>query len=41
MNSALVGRGEGVSPLVLTGDRLYLRRYWQSQQIVSESIKNV
>ena len=39
MNSTLVGRGEGVSPLVLTGDRLYLRRYWQSQQMVSESIK--
>ena len=38
MNSALVGRGEGVSPLVLAGDRLYLRRYWQSQQMVSQSI---
>lgn len=32
--SATVGSGPGATPLVLDGDRLYLRRYWQYQQIL-------
>jgi exodeoxyribonuclease V alpha subunit len=36
----LVGLGEGVTPLVLdvAGNRLYLRRYWQYQQTVTQVI---
>ncbi len=38
--SALVGLGEGAEPLVFEQihTRLYLRRYWQCQQIVSQTI---
>jgi len=32
--SSLVGGGTGNTPLVLHGNRLYLRRYWHYQQIV-------
>ena len=39
VNSTLVTAGEGESPMVLDGDRLYLRRYWFCQQLVSQSIK--
>jgi exodeoxyribonuclease V alpha subunit len=35
---ALVGNGPGATPLVHAGDRLYLRRYWQYEQSVSEAI---
>jgi exodeoxyribonuclease V alpha subunit len=35
---ALVGEGPGNTPLVLQGDRLYLRRYWQHERTVRESI---
>ncbi|MEI7994558.1 MAG: exodeoxyribonuclease V subunit alpha [Methylococcaceae bacterium] len=35
----LVGLGQGNSPLVLDGNRLYLRRYWQYQQILDKSIQ--
>ncbi len=36
--SSLVGTGQGNTPLVLDGDRLYLRRYWQCQQILNNAI---
>jgi exodeoxyribonuclease V alpha subunit len=39
MTATVVGTGEGSSPLVLYGDRLYLRRYWQCQQIVNQAIQ--
>ncbi|KAA3651799.1 MAG: exodeoxyribonuclease V subunit alpha [Proteobacteria bacterium] len=35
---ALVGHGDGASPLVLVGHRLYLRRYWQYEQAVRQGI---
>jgi exodeoxyribonuclease V alpha subunit len=35
----LVGNGEGNSPLVLIGHRLYLRRYWQYEQNVRGAIE--
>ncbi|WP_218509724.1 exodeoxyribonuclease V subunit alpha [Variovorax sp. dw_308] len=35
---ALVAAGPGATPLVHAGDRLYLRRYWQYEQSVSEAI---
>ncbi|MDM0112040.1 exodeoxyribonuclease V subunit alpha [Variovorax sp. J22R133] len=35
---ALVGSGPGATPLVHAGDRLYLRRYWQYEQSVSQAI---
>lgn len=35
----LVGSGEGNSPLVLTGQRLYLRRYWQYERNVRQAIE--
>jgi exodeoxyribonuclease V alpha subunit len=34
----LVGSGEGDTPLVLTGDRLYLRRYWRFEQAVIAAV---
>ncbi|PXW48381.1 DNA helicase/exodeoxyribonuclease V alpha subunit [Erwinia sp. AG740] len=34
----LVASGEGVTPLVLVGSRLYLRRYWQYEQDVRQAI---
>ncbi|MDD5631663.1 MAG: exodeoxyribonuclease V subunit alpha [Methylococcales bacterium] len=37
--SLLVGLGQGNTPLVLDGNRLYLRRYWQYQQILDKSIQ--
>ncbi|MCQ8115898.1 exodeoxyribonuclease V subunit alpha [Methylomonas rosea] len=36
--SRLVSFGEGVTPLVLTGNRLYLRRYWHYEQIIQACI---
>ena len=38
-NSGLVGSGQGNTPLVLEGNRLYLRRYWQYQQILDKAIQ--
>ncbi len=38
-NSGLVGSGLGNTPLVLEGNRLYLRRYWQYQQILDQAIQ--
>jgi len=37
--SALVGLTHGNTPLVLDGKRLYLRRYWQYQQILDQAIQ--
>ncbi|MGZ8218332.1 exodeoxyribonuclease V subunit alpha [Methylomagnum sp.] len=37
--SALVGNGAGPAPLVLDGERLYLRRYWEYERQVGESIR--
>lgn len=37
--SALVGLTHGSTPLVLDGKRLYLRRYWQYQQILDQAIQ--
>ncbi|WP_296699262.1 exodeoxyribonuclease V subunit alpha [Thiocapsa sp. UBA6158] len=34
----LVSRGDGVTPLVLVGPRLYLRRYWRYEQAVRAGI---
>jgi exodeoxyribonuclease V alpha subunit len=34
----LVGSGEGDTPLVLTGERLYLRRYWRFEQAVIAAV---
>ena len=36
--SSLVAEGAGNTPLVLQGNRLYLRRYWQYQQILDAEI---
>ena len=36
--SRLVATGAGNTPLVLQGQRLYLRRYWQYQQILDQQI---
>lgn len=36
--SFLVSEGQGGTPLVLDGKRLYLRRYWQYQQILDANI---
>jgi exodeoxyribonuclease V alpha subunit len=38
-DSLLVGLDQGNTPLVLDGNRLYLRRYWQYQQILDSSIQ--
>ncbi|EIC31373.1 exodeoxyribonuclease V subunit alpha [Methylomicrobium album] len=38
-NSALVSTGEGKTPLVLNGNRLYLRRYWQYQRTLDRCIQ--
>ena len=35
---ALVSEGEGTTPLVLKGERLYLRRYWQHERTVEHAI---
>jgi len=37
--SLLVGLADGNTPLVLAGKRLYLRRYWQYQQILDQAIQ--
>jgi exodeoxyribonuclease V alpha subunit len=37
--SPLAGAGPGNTPLVLDGDRLYLRRYWQYEQQVAQAIR--
>lgn len=37
-DSALVGTGDGDTPLVLTDGRLYLRRYWKYTQQVAQQI---
>ncbi|MCG5500086.1 exodeoxyribonuclease V subunit alpha [Ectothiorhodospira lacustris] len=36
---ALVGEGLGTTPLVLSGQRLYLRRYWQYEQCIGRAIR--
>lgn len=36
---ALIAEGEGTSPLVLVGQRLYLRRYWQYEQTVRAGLE--
>lgn len=36
--SSLITQGDGNTPLVLEGHRLYLRRYWRYQQIVTREI---
>lgn len=37
--SSLVGSGYGNTPLVVEGNRLYLRRYWQYQQTLNTAIQ--
>jgi exodeoxyribonuclease V alpha subunit len=37
--SPAVGAGAGATPLVLTGTRLALRRYWQHEQTVAQAIQ--
>ncbi|MCX7101377.1 MAG: exodeoxyribonuclease V subunit alpha [Methylobacter sp.] len=37
--SLLVGSGNGSTPLVLNGNRLYLRRFWQYQQTLNVAIQ--
>jgi exodeoxyribonuclease V alpha subunit len=39
-DSPLISSGCGNTPLVLEGHRLYLRRYWQYQQILNASIQS-
>ena len=36
---ALVGEGEGSTPLVLDGERLYLRRYWRFERAVVAAVQ--
>ncbi len=38
-HSSLTAPGNGGTPLVLEGNRLYLRRYWRYQQILEKSIQ--
>lgn len=38
-HSSLVSLGTGNTPLVLQGQRLYLRRYWQYQQTLAQHIQ--
>ncbi|AUT75742.1 exodeoxyribonuclease V subunit alpha [Paraburkholderia hospita] len=38
-DTSLVGDGEGSTPLVLVGTRLYLRRYWQYERNVCRAIR--
>ncbi len=38
-NTSVVCLGEGSTPLVLSGARLYLRRFWQCQQLVDLGIQ--
>ena len=38
MNPELVSNGEGTTPLVLIGHRLYLRRYWRYERQVEAAI---
>ncbi|WP_250510956.1 exodeoxyribonuclease V subunit alpha [Caballeronia sp. GACF4] len=38
-HAALVGHGAGATPLVFTGTRLYLRRYWRYEQDVCRAIR--
>lgn len=38
--SPLVGHGIGNTPLVLDGDRLYLRRYWVYEQRIAQAIRD-
>lgn len=38
-HSSLIDSGHGNTPLVLDGNRLYLRRYWHYQQILDQSIQ--
>jgi exodeoxyribonuclease V alpha subunit len=38
-HSSLVSMGQGNTPLVLDGNRLYLRRYWQYQQTLNAAIE--
>jgi exodeoxyribonuclease V alpha subunit len=38
--SILVAAGEGNTPLVLAGNRFYLRRYWQYEQQVARAVKS-
>ncbi len=38
--SSLVGEGEAATPLVLNGSRLYLRRYWQYEQLVAMAVRS-
>lgn len=37
-HSPLVGDGPGATPLVLDGERLYLRRFWQHQQLIDQAL---
>lgn len=39
LQSTLVSSGPGNTPMVLDGDKLYLRRYWDYQQILSNGIQ--
>ncbi len=38
--SALVGKGAGNTPLVLSSGRLYMRRYWRYTQDVAKGVKD-
>ena len=38
-HSSLVSSGQGSTPLVLDGNRLYLRRYWQYQQTLNTALQ--
>jgi len=38
--SPLVAEGAGNTPLVLAGNRLYLRRYWQYEQQVARAVRD-
>ena len=39
-DSPLVAAGAGNTPLVLAGNRLYLRRYWQYEQQVAQAVQS-